>query len=172
VASDAGGSAGATSAEPFPNDPVFAPSGGNGVGCLNCEWKLTARGYENYVPLANEGHPEAFFALIFALPQDLTFSVVTFEVVNPNPGDVLVKAFAQSQDGNRLRWSDGGEMRVRRGDSEQPSVAMGIPAWQETGYDPARIVRVGLSLRPEEGSVGDAGTATVIVRGWHFDRAE
>jgi hypothetical protein len=155
-----------------PTNPLLLPSKGTQWGCLNCEWKLTARGYENYVPLSTHENPEAYFVWSYNSPNDLNGSVFTLTVVNPNNGVVVVKPFALSRGVDRLFWGDGGDVDIGAGVTKTVGCNISLPAWSVDGYDPARIVRIGLAMKPQDGSIGESGTATVIIRSWHFDPME
>jgi hypothetical protein len=149
--------------------PLLTSSHAPVQGCLNCVWKLTDRGYELDVPPSTRTYPEAYFVWNFLVPEDLSKTQAAFTIKNPNSKSVFVRALAVSADGRPLPWADGGEVKVRAGETRDVSLTPARPAYEVTGFDAARINRIGVSLRVPADT---DGVATVIIRGMRVGSAD
>jgi hypothetical protein len=63
----------------------------------------------------------------------------------------------------------GGEVKVRAGETRDVSLTPARPAYEVTGFDAARINRIGVSLRVPTDT---DGVATVIIRGMRVGSAD
>jgi hypothetical protein len=131
-----------------------------------------ARGTLVHVPRTTWGVSEFFCKWVLPAPQDVSGSVITWEVENTaeTEGLVRLRAYVHSS-GATLKWADGGEVGLGPKQQEQISVVPDLPAWTETGYDPRRVEVFGLSMRADPATVAPNGSVPILIRGMRIEPA-